>query len=288
MRLGDDGSPAPGVELRLADDGSDEVQLRGPHVFRGYVDPADNAGAFDDDWFRTGDTGVLHDGRLRIVGRLKEIANRNGRKVSLAEVEEAFRSVAPVTGCAAFAVPDDVTGERVAVAVQRARRRGARRARRARRHGELPAIAKWKLPESVLRYPSDAADDGHRQGEAERAVGGPRRRDLARAAARDYGSLMNSVSTTCVSNSASSSRSGDTGDTGVRDANAARTPWPETRDHTTMASTQPKAPSTNGARAPSCWATTPTRSAPAGRPAWSPASHRAVARARNDGSISSW
>ncbi|MFI5046580.1 MAG: class I adenylate-forming enzyme family protein [Acidimicrobiia bacterium] len=153
VRLGDDGWPAPGVELRLAEDGSDEVQLRGPHVFRGYVDPADSVGAFDDDWFRTGDTGVLHDRRLRIVGRLKEIAIRNGRKVSLAEVEDAFRSVSPVTGCAAFAVPDEVTGERVAVAVEMPDDAAL----------DVPAvldamvssgIAKWKLPESVQRHPS--------------------------------------------------------------------------------------------------------------------------------------
>jgi acyl-CoA synthetase (AMP-forming)/AMP-acid ligase II len=152
-RLADDGLPAPGVEARIAVDGSGEVLIRGPHVFRGYLDPADNEGAFEGDWFRTGDTGEVVEGRLRVVGRLKEVANRNGRKVSLAEVEEAFLSVAPVDECAAFGVDDDITGERVVLAVHP-------------RDGEpldVPAaleamaasgLAKWKLPESVLVYPT--------------------------------------------------------------------------------------------------------------------------------------
>jgi acyl-CoA synthetase (AMP-forming)/AMP-acid ligase II len=152
-RLADDGLPAPGVETRIAADGSGEVMIRGPHVFRGYLDPADNEGAFDGDWFRTGDTGEVVEGRLRVVGRLKEVASRNGRKVSLAEVEEAFLAVAPIDECAVFGVYDDITGERVALAVHL---RGAEQL-------DVPAaleamvssgLAKWKLPESVLVYPT--------------------------------------------------------------------------------------------------------------------------------------
>jgi len=153
VRLADDGLPAPLVELRVPDDDAREVLLRGPHVFRGYLDPVDNDECFDGDWFRTGDAGEIRDGRLRVVGRLKEIANRSGRKVSLAEVEDAFRAATDVPGCAAFAAPDDVTGEHVALAVQIP-------------EGELldvPAaldamvaagLAKWKLPESVVSHPA--------------------------------------------------------------------------------------------------------------------------------------
>ncbi len=151
LRLADDGVPAPGVELQVAADGTGEVRLRGPHLFRGYLDPADNAEMFDGDWLRTGDFGELTQGRLRVTGRLKEIANRNGKKVSLAEVEESFRAVATIDECAAFAVPDAVTGERVVLAVRMPEGRPL----------DVPAalqamvscgLAKWKLPESVLRY----------------------------------------------------------------------------------------------------------------------------------------
>jgi acyl-CoA synthetase (AMP-forming)/AMP-acid ligase II len=151
LRLADDGAPAPGVELRVGPDGSGEVLVHGPHLFRGYLDPADNGDAFDGDWLRTGDLGELAQGRLRVTGRLKEIANRNGKKVSLAEVEESFRAVAMIDECAAFAVPDPLTGERVVLAVRMSEGKPL----------DVPAVlqamvssglAKWKLPESVLRY----------------------------------------------------------------------------------------------------------------------------------------
>ena len=54
-----------------------------PAVFLGYVDPDDNAGAFEGDWFRTGDLVELHADRLTVVGRIKDVVNRNGLKISL-------------------------------------------------------------------------------------------------------------------------------------------------------------------------------------------------------------
>jgi len=151
VRLGDDGRPAPGVEVRVLDDGTQELLVRGPHRFRGYLDPRDNEGAFEGDWFRTGDAAELVDGRLRVVGRLKEIASRSGKKISLAEVEQAFAAATGLEACAAFAAPDDVTGERVVVAVRLLE--GATL--------DVPAaldamgaagFAKWKLPEAVVRH----------------------------------------------------------------------------------------------------------------------------------------
>ena len=55
----------------------------------GYTDADDDAQAFDGDWFRTGDVAELTDGRVRIVGRIKDIVIRNGLKIPAAEVEEA-------------------------------------------------------------------------------------------------------------------------------------------------------------------------------------------------------
>ena len=81
------------------------------------MDDDDNDGATVDGWFRTGDEAQIVDGRLRITGRLKDVVSRNGKKMSLAEVDQAFTAASGITECAAFGVPDADTGERVAVAV---------------------------------------------------------------------------------------------------------------------------------------------------------------------------
>src|SRR2546427_11521000 len=61
-----------------------EVVVRGPNVTRGYHNnPEANASAFTNGWFRTGDRGVLDaDGYLTLVGRIKELINRGGGKIS--------------------------------------------------------------------------------------------------------------------------------------------------------------------------------------------------------------
>ena len=92
-RPGTVGLPLPGVELRL-DPETDEIQVRGPNVFGGYLDdPEANAEAFTDDgWFRTGDVGRLDDdGYLRIVGRAKDLIITGGYNVYPAEIEAVVR-----------------------------------------------------------------------------------------------------------------------------------------------------------------------------------------------------
>ena len=66
-----------------------EIVIRGRNVTAGYENnPAANAGAFTDGWFRTGDQGIIDTaGYLRLTGRLKEIINRGGEKVSPIEVD---------------------------------------------------------------------------------------------------------------------------------------------------------------------------------------------------------
>jgi acyl-CoA synthetase (AMP-forming)/AMP-acid ligase II len=118
-RLDLDGRPNSGVEVRIGSQADEnECLIRGPHLFLGYLDPADNDGAFESDWFRTGDIGVLRGDQLKIVGRLKEIVIRNGVKLSLHAVEEAALALPFVKDAAAFGRPDRETGEHLALAVR--------------------------------------------------------------------------------------------------------------------------------------------------------------------------
>jgi acyl-CoA synthetase (AMP-forming)/AMP-acid ligase II len=117
-RLADDGALMPGSEVRVGSANHDhEGLLRGPGLFLGYVDPRDNAAAFEDGWYRTGDLVELDDGRLTVVGRLQEVVNRNGLKISLHEIDGALAGLPGVLECASFGLPDPATGERLAVAV---------------------------------------------------------------------------------------------------------------------------------------------------------------------------
>src|SRR5688572_33195948 len=73
---------------RLSPGYKGEVVIRGDNVMSGYEGNHEaNAESFIDGWFRTGDEGVLdEDGYLTITGRLKEIINRAGEKISPREV----------------------------------------------------------------------------------------------------------------------------------------------------------------------------------------------------------
>ncbi len=117
-RMRDEGIAMPGTEGRI-DPANEELQVRGENLFAGYLDPEHNAEAFTDDgWFRTGDQASLTGGRLLITGRLKEVVSRKGLKVSLAEIDEALRGMPGILAAAAYALADEETGERLAVAIQ--------------------------------------------------------------------------------------------------------------------------------------------------------------------------
>jgi acyl-CoA synthetase (AMP-forming)/AMP-acid ligase II len=94
--------------------------MRGPDTALGYFDdPAATAQVFDAaGWGHLGDLGIVDDeGYLRLVGRLKEIINRGGKKISIAEVEAAVVAWEPIREVAAVGYPDDDLGERCAVFV---------------------------------------------------------------------------------------------------------------------------------------------------------------------------
>lgn len=96
-----------------------EIVIRGPSVTSGYKnnDKA-NAEAFTNGWFRTGDQGVMdEDGYFRLTGRLKEIINRGGEKISPREVDEVLLDHPAIAQVVTFAVPHPKLGEDVAAAV---------------------------------------------------------------------------------------------------------------------------------------------------------------------------
>ena len=96
-----------------------EIVIRGDNVTSGYENnPTANAECFVNGWFRTGDQGVMdEDGYLTITGRLKEIINRGGEKISPREVDDVLMDHAAVQQCVTFAIPHKSLGEEVAAAV---------------------------------------------------------------------------------------------------------------------------------------------------------------------------
>jgi acyl-CoA synthetase (AMP-forming)/AMP-acid ligase II len=96
-----------------------EIVVKGPNVMPGYENNREaNASAFADGWFRTGDQGFMdEEGYLRITGRLKELINRGGEKISPSEVDEVLMHHPGVHQAVTFSIPHDKLGEEVAAAV---------------------------------------------------------------------------------------------------------------------------------------------------------------------------
>jgi oxalate---CoA ligase len=121
------GKPSAGLEVSIMDASghllaagqTGEIVVRGDGVFKGYENnPEANATAFVDGWFRTGDQGRLDDeGYLYVSGRLKELVNRGGEKVSPREVDEALLEHQAVEEAATFAAPHPTLGEDLLAAV---------------------------------------------------------------------------------------------------------------------------------------------------------------------------
>ncbi|MBW4671296.1 MAG: acyl--CoA ligase [Cyanomargarita calcarea GSE-NOS-MK-12-04C] len=116
-----------GVEVGIMDENGNllpqgslgEVVVKGLNVIDGYENnPEANATAFVNGWFRTGDQGKLDDdGYLRLTGRLKELINRGGEKISPLEVDDVLLRHPAVAEALAFAVPHKSLGEDIHTAV---------------------------------------------------------------------------------------------------------------------------------------------------------------------------
>ncbi len=127
-----------------------EIVIRGENVTLGYEsNPKANAEAFTHGWFRTGDQGVMDaEGYFTITGRLKEIINRGGEKVSPREVDEVLMDHPAVAQVVTFAIPHDKLGEEVGAAV--VLREGAALAEKELREFAAKRLADFKVPRKVV------------------------------------------------------------------------------------------------------------------------------------------
>jgi len=128
-RAGTVGGPFPGQEARIVDVTGrhplpaaeiGEIEVRGPHVFAGYINRPDaTAEAFDGDgWFKTGDLGsVSEDGYFTITGRARELIISGGYNIYPREIEEALASHPAVAEVAVLGAPDADMGEQVVAVI---------------------------------------------------------------------------------------------------------------------------------------------------------------------------
>ena len=114
---------------------------------RGYKsNPEANAEAFIDGWFRTGDVGAIDsDGYLALTGRIKDLINRGGEKISPAEIEAVLMEHPAVAEAAVFGVPDPKYGEEVSATVVL---RGAATAQKLQAYCRT-RVADFKVPKQI-------------------------------------------------------------------------------------------------------------------------------------------
>jgi acyl-CoA synthetase (AMP-forming)/AMP-acid ligase II len=154
-----DGRAVGEVELRVSDPETrarrrpglaGELWVRGPELFAGYADVAQNEPVLArGGWFRTGDLATVDDdGWLRIVGRLKDVIIRGGENISASEVEAVLEAHPDVRHAVAVGYPDPLMGERVAAFVESA---GPFGLQECRRWFASRGVAVFKTPERVER-----------------------------------------------------------------------------------------------------------------------------------------
>ncbi len=151
------GLPA-GPKIAIMDDAGNmlpqgaigEVVIQGPNVTAGYDNNPDaNLKAFADGWFRTGDQGRFdEDGYLFLTGRLKEIINRGGEKISPIEIDVILMDHPSVEQCVTFAIPHPKLGEEVGAVV--VLRSGCECTERELRDFVAARAADFKVPRKVV------------------------------------------------------------------------------------------------------------------------------------------
>jgi cyclohexanecarboxylate-CoA ligase len=120
---GADGRPLRSIRLRIRDDAGrvlapgeeGHFETHSPTMFEGYLDHPDwTAAAYTPDgWYRTGDLALIdQDGFLHVTGRVKDVINRGGEKIPVAEIEQLLHQHGAVKEVAIVAMPDPRLGER--------------------------------------------------------------------------------------------------------------------------------------------------------------------------------
>ena len=139
---------ADGALLAAGETG--EIVIRGANVTAGYESNAKaNAEAYTGGWFRTGDQGVMDDeGYISITGRLKEIINRGGEKISPREVDEILMDHPAVAQVVCFGMPHPKLGEEVAAVV--VLREGQQADERDLQAFVATRAADFKVPKKIL------------------------------------------------------------------------------------------------------------------------------------------
>lgn len=127
-----------------------EICIRGENVTSGYLNnPTANAAAFTEDgYFRTGDQGKKDaDGYVIITGRIKELINKGGEKISPIELDNVLTRHPAVSEAVSFAIPDDIYGQDIGVAV--VLKPGVKLNEEVLRHWVGQKLAKFKIPKKV-------------------------------------------------------------------------------------------------------------------------------------------
>lgn len=150
--------PCAGPEVAIMDEAGrllprgaiGEIVIRGANVTAGYEANAKaNAEAFTNGWFRTGDQGQMDaDGYVSLTGRLKEIINRGGEKISPREVDEILMDHPAVAQVVCFGMPHDKLGEEVAAVV--VLREGQSATERELQAFVAQRAAEFKVPRKIL------------------------------------------------------------------------------------------------------------------------------------------
>lgn len=147
-----------GVEVKILDGEGDEVELgkeaeiciRGENVTKGYLNnPKANKEAFTKGgFFRTGDQGKQDkDGYVIITGRIKELINKGGEKISPIELDNVLARHPAVSEAVSFAIPDEMYGQEVAVAI--VLKNGQKLSEDELRKWIAEKVAKFKVPKKV-------------------------------------------------------------------------------------------------------------------------------------------
>ncbi|OTB09096.1 hypothetical protein M426DRAFT_316388 [Hypoxylon sp. CI-4A] len=147
-----------GVEVKILNDAGDEVPqgsegeicILGENVTKGYLNnPTANASAFaKGGFFRTGDQGKKdEDGYIIITGRIKELINKGGEKISPIELDNVLTRHPSVSEAVSFAIPDELLGQDIGVAV--VLKSGAKLQEDELRAWVNEKLAKFKVPKKI-------------------------------------------------------------------------------------------------------------------------------------------